>query len=109
MGPQLIGGQHSYSTNTSQAGYANEQSIYSYMSMGHPPFTFVSNNGFFTLAKFVSKTVIKSDMWQSCKSHMTVTTVLALAAWAAQQQISVAPPKVAKASASVLLLLALLH
>ncbi len=35
MVPQLGGGrQHNYSTKTSQAGHANEQSMYSLMSMG---------------------------------------------------------------------------
>jgi hypothetical protein len=35
--PQLGGGrQHNYLTQTMQAGHANEQSIYSLMSMGNP-------------------------------------------------------------------------
>jgi hypothetical protein len=33
--------------------------------------------GLFTLAKFVSETVNDSNMQKSCKSHVTVTTVLA--------------------------------
>jgi len=36
-------------------------------------------NGSFTLAKFVSKIFSNSDKRPSCKSHVTVTIVLALA------------------------------
>jgi hypothetical protein len=60
-------------------------------------------HGPFTLAKFVSKTISDSNRRQSRKSHMTVTTVLALATFGStttirNDPISVVPPKVAKES-----------
>jgi hypothetical protein len=60
----------------------------------------------FTLVKFVSETVNDSNMQLSSKSHVTVTTVLALATLGSATTnrdgpISVALPKVAKASTSV--------
>jgi hypothetical protein len=64
-------------------------------------------NGSFTFSKSVSKTVIDSDMQQSCKSHVTVTTVHASATLGSMttngnDPLSVKPPKVAKARTSVL-------
>jgi len=61
------------------------------------------------LAKFVNKSISDSDTRQSCKSHVTVTTELALAPLGGttsnrNDRISVVLPKVAKASTSVLLL-----
>jgi hypothetical protein len=63
-------------------------------------------NGLFTLAKFVSKTVNNSNTRQSCKSHVTVTTVLTLATLGGtttnrNDPIYVTLPKVAKASIRV--------
>ncbi len=60
----------------------------------------------FTLVKFVSETVNNSNMQQSSKSHVTVTSVLALATLGTattnrNNPISIALPMVAKASASV--------
>ncbi len=61
------------------------------------------------MAKFVNKTVNDSDTLQSCKSHVIVTTVLALATLGGvttnkNDPTSVTPPKVAKASTRMLLL-----
>jgi hypothetical protein len=66
-------------------------------------------HGSFTFAKFVNKTISDSNRRQSRKSHMTVTTVLALATFGStttirSDPISVAMPKVAKASKSMSLL-----
>jgi hypothetical protein len=65
--------------------------------------------GSFTLAKFVNETVNDSDMLQLCKSHLIVTTVLALATLCGTTKnrndpISVMLPRVAKASTSMSLL-----
>jgi hypothetical protein len=65
-------------------------------------------NESFTLVRFVSKTISHSDTQHSLKSHLTVTTVLALDILGSMtvnrnDPISVAPPKVAKASTNVLL------
>ncbi len=66
-------------------------------------------NESFTLVRFVSKTINNSDAQHSLKSHVTVTTVLALATLGSatinrNDPISVMPLKVAKASTNVLLL-----
>jgi hypothetical protein len=65
-------------------------------------------NGSFTLAKFVNKSISDSDTRQSRKSHVTVTTVLALATLGGttsnrNDPISVALPKGVKTSTSMLL------
>jgi enoyl-[acyl-carrier-protein] reductase (NADH) len=64
VAPQLSSGrQNNYSTKTRQAGWANEQSMYSLMSMGQASSAKMMSHGgkLTTLAFHVTKKINKAD------------------------------------------------